>query len=213
MTYPIQKRSPARPMNTAMTSRARAQGGFVLIVSLLLLIVMTFLAVSMYHSFRAQENMASNTKEKARAYQIAESTELYAEYLLKNDLALLAQNANCPTTTLIVNPATTPATVCSGVGVNILPPSSTSPMTLANGQVYTGIQPTQVISQNGGSTANGGTYYASPQFYIQYLGLSANGSGQIYQITAVGYGGNVNAVAVVQSIYQLTTAIKNLGTP
>jgi type IV pilus assembly protein PilX len=195
-------------MNCAKTSRARAEGGFVLIASLLMLLVLTFLAVGMYHSFRVQETMAANTKEKARAYQIAESTELYAEYLLTNDLALLAQNNSCPTTAHLT---VAPGTVCQGVGVNIQPPSSGGPMTLANGQIYSTMTPALTLSTTGGSSAGGGTYYDYPQFYIQYLGLSANGQGQVYQITALGYGGNANAVAVVQSIFQLTSGIKNLG--
>ena len=195
-------------MNSANTSRTRTEGGFVLIVSLLLLIVLTFLAAGMYHSFRVQESMAANTKEKARAYQVAQSAEFYAEYLLSTDLPLLLQNNNCSTTAPITAGL---ATVCNGVAVVIGPPTSSSPMNLVNGQVYSTMIPALTILKNGGSSTGGGTYYASPQFYIQYLGLSANGTGQIYQITALGYGGNANAVAVVQSIYQLTTGIKNLG--
>jgi type IV pilus assembly protein PilX len=162
----------------------------------------------MYHSFRVQENMTANTKEKARAYQLAESTELFAEFQLTNNLSLLAQNANCPT----AKPLTAlPATVCSGVPVTIQPSATSGPMTLANGQVYSTMVPALTLQVNGGSSVGGGTYYADPQFYIQYLGLSASGQGQIYQITALAYGGNANAVAVVQSIFQLTSGIKNLG--
>lgn len=177
-------------------------------ISMLLLIVLTFLAIGMYHSFRAQETMAANTKEKARAFQVAQSTELYAEYLLVNDLSQLTTSPSCSSTT----PPTAPlATICSGVTVNIQPPSSSTPMKLLNGQVYSTMSPALTIATQGGSSANGGTYYANPQFYIQYLGLSADGTGQIYQISALGYGGNANAVAVVQSTFQITTGVKNLG--
>lgn len=195
-------------MNSAKTSRLRVQRGFVLIASLLLLIVLTFLAIGMYHSFRAQETMAANTKEKTRAFQVAQSTELYAEYLLSTDLSQLTQSSSCSSKT----PPTAPlATICSGVAVVIQPPSSTGPMTLLNGQVYKTMTPALTISTKGGSSTGGGTYYANPQFYIQYLGLSADGTGQVYHITALGYGGNANAVAVVQSIFELTTGVKNLG--
>lgn len=179
-----------------------------LVVSLLMLVVLTFLAIGMYHSFRAQETMAANSKEKARAFQMAQSTELYAEYLLSTDLSLLTQSSSCSST---APPKATLATICSGVAVAIQPPSSTGPMTLLNGQVYSTMTPALNISKTGGSSASGGTYYANPQFYIQYLGLSADGSGQVYQITALGYGGNANAVAVVQSTFQLTSGVKNLG--
>lgn len=195
-------------MNLPKTSRPRPEAGFVLVVSLLMLVVLTFLAIGMYHSFRAQETMAANSKEKARAFQMAQSTELYAEYLLSTDLSLLAQNSSCSKT---APPTATLGTICSGVAVVIQPPSSTGPMTLLNGQVYSTMTPALTISKTGGSSASGGTYYANPQFYIQYLGLSADGSGQVYQITALGYGGNANAVAVVQSTFQLTSGVKNLG--
>lgn len=179
-----------------------------LVISLLLLIVLTFLAVGMYHSFRVQETMAANTKEKTRAYQVAQSAELYAEYLLTNDLSQLTQSSSCSATA----PPTAPlGTICSGVPVNINPPSSSTAMKLLNGQVYKSMIPALTISTKGGSSASGGTYYDNPQFYIQYLGVSADGTGQIYQITALGYGGNSSAVAVVQSTYQITTGIKNLG--
>jgi Tfp pilus assembly protein PilX len=44
-------------------------------------------------------------------------------------------------------------------------------------------------------------FYALPAFYITSLGISADGTGTVYQVDAVGYGGTQNAVAVVESTY------------
>jgi type IV pilus assembly protein PilX len=176
------------------------QNGFVLIASLLILIVMTVLAVSMFHSVGLQEQMAGNLREKARAFQVAQSTLQYLEYLLASGASSLAQSTSCSA------PLSTP-TICNNA-VSIQNPSSTnSLMTISNGGTYSTMQPALPIATSGGA----GNYYANPQFYVQYLGLTADLQGQVYELTALGYGGNPNTVAVVQSTYKLTTGTKNLG--
>lgn len=172
-----------------------------LIASLVMLLVLTFLAVSMYHSFNAQENMAANSKEKSRAFQIAQSTLQYGEYLLAGN-ASFVQGNSCATTT----PLTTP-TICTNA-VNILPATASTPMTLSNGLPYTTMSPALTISTSGGAP---NTYYAYPQLYIQFLGVAPDATGQLYQITALAYGGNQNAVAVVQSTFETSTGVHNLG--
>jgi type IV pilus assembly protein PilX len=189
-------------MSSAPQTRIRKQGGFVLIASLLMLLIMTVLAVSMYHSFTEQENIASNTKEKGRSFQLAQSTLQYAEYALVHDSAGLPAAANCPGTTAI-----TTLTICSN-SVNIVAPTSaTSSMTLGNGMQYKSMVPSITVSTAGGNS----TYYNYPQFYLQYLGAAPGGLGQVYQVTALGYGSTPNAVAVVQSTYELTTGTKCLS--
>lgn len=183
-------------MSSAPKTRIQKEGGFVLIASLLMLIVMTLLAVSMYHSFNEQENIASNTKEKGRAFQIAQSTLQYAEYVLEHDGPGLPAASNCPSTTALDS-----ITICSNA-VNIVTPTSASnPMKLGNGMSYTSMAPAITISTTGGNQ----TYYAPPQFYLEYLGAAPNAGGQIYQVTALGYGSTPNAVAVVQSTYRLSS--------
>jgi len=46
---------------------------------------------------------------------------------------------------------------------------------------------------------------------MQYLGLSPEGTGFLYQVSAYAYGGNADTAAVVQSTYKLTSAVKDLG--
>jgi type IV pilus assembly protein PilX len=57
------------------------------------------------------------------------------------------------------------------------------------------------------------TYYRLPRFYIADMGLSADATGEIYQITAAGWGGSPSAVAVVQSTYSVKTGVIDRGGP
>ena len=59
-----------------------SQRGMVLVSSLLLLVVVTILAIGMFHSFGLDEKIAGNTREKQRALQAAVSAEQYAEWWL-----------------------------------------------------------------------------------------------------------------------------------
>lgn len=188
-------------MTSPNIARARGQRAYVLISTLVMLLVLTFLAISMYHSFNAQENIAANSKEKARAFQMAQSTLQYGEYQLTLNALALAQGGNCSSTTPL-----TAVTICA-TPVNMLPATLSNPMTLANGLPYSTMQIAPTLSQTGGVN----TYYGNPQLYIQYLGIAPDLTGQLYQVTALGYGGNANSVAVVQSTFETSSGVKNLG--
>jgi type IV pilus assembly protein PilX len=58
------------------------QRGVVLVTSLLLLLVVTIMALSMFRSFGIQEKVAGNMREKQRALQAAVSAQTYAEQWL-----------------------------------------------------------------------------------------------------------------------------------
>ena len=62
----------------------------VLISSLLLLIVVTIIALSMFRSFGIQEKIAGNTREKQRALPAAVSAQQFAEWWLSNNGATSA---------------------------------------------------------------------------------------------------------------------------
>lgn len=188
-------------MKSATGQRHSRQGGYILIAAMVMLVVLTLLGISMYRSFISQESMAANSKEKARAFQVAQSTLQYGEYLLATTQSSLVQGGTCATTTQL-----TVATICQNA-VNIVPATSALPMTLGNGLVYSTMSKPLTVSTAGGQ----GTYYANPQLFIQYLGISPDGAGQLYQVTALGYGGNSSAVTVVQSTFETSSGIKNLG--
>jgi type IV pilus assembly protein PilX len=190
----------------AARSCLRSEAGIVLVTSLLLLLVVTILALSMFRSFGIEEKIAGNSREKHRALQAAESAQQYAEWWLTS-----ADNVNL-------------VGVCSGVlnanAAQGMVCSNKLPSVVANGDVTTvpwlvggaeaGVTYTPpALSVN---TAGGaGTYYAAPRFYISLLGPSATGSGNVYQIDAWGYGGTPNSVAVVESTYLVDTGVKDLG--
>ena len=69
-------------MNAHPSLRASAQRGVALISSLLLLIIITILALSMFRSFGTQEKIAGNLREKDRALHAAASAQQYGEWWL-----------------------------------------------------------------------------------------------------------------------------------
>jgi type IV pilus assembly protein PilX len=184
-----------------------------LISSLLLLVVVTILALSMFRSFGVEERVAGNVREKQRALHAAESAEQYAEWWLTTGggaaggtttcAALLSANlsegqvCNAP---LAVNNnrATIAAAQWPAIGVTYNP--GTAP---GNAMQLTSANP----------TAGTESYYALPQFYIYDAGASADGEGEVYQIDAMGYGANPNAVAIVESTFAITSGVKDLGGP
>lgn len=172
------------------------QRGIALITSLLMLIVMTLLALSMFRSFGLQEKIAGNTREKQRSLQAAESALQYGEWWLSqgnggtgvNCTTVYSANtvANMKTcTNALANPTTLP---WSARG-DYLPPNMTA--TSGGGVVSTG--------------ANAGdiNYAAKPSLYISYLGLDPTGQSQLYQVTGAGYGGSANGASVVRSTYAI----------
>jgi len=191
--------------------RARElQRGVVLVSSLLLLLVVTIMALSMFRSSGMQEKVAGNMREKQRALQAAVSAQTYAEQWLINNSAtapvvcnsLLSANAGlgqiCSNRLWLSTPSVTtvPWAVAgtASVGVTYTPP--TMPVTAA-------------------SAASSGNYASAPTFYISDAGASAdpNVPGEIFQIDAVGYGGNATTAAVVESTYAVYSSSSNRGGP
>jgi type IV pilus assembly protein PilX len=182
--------------------RAR-QRGLVLVSSLLLLLVVTILAVAIFRNFGIEEKIAGNQREKQRALHAAESAQQYAEWWLSSGTGV--------TTPVICNAVVPAATgqVCA----NTLPTVATN-QNVANlpwPSEVTYAPPNMQFNTAGGVNQ----YYATPFFYISYLGTTADSTTSnfklLYQVDAVGYGGTQNAVAVVESTYYLTTGVCDLG--
>ena len=181
---------------------APRQRGFVMIVGLLLLVVLTVLSISMFRSFGLQEKIAGNTLEKQRALQAAQSALQYGEAWLKQGGAgtgaacSAVTNANVLSQMQVCSSAlANPATLPWAVRADYLPPG----MTVASG----------------GGLSNSGdiNYQAEPGLYISYMGLSPDGKALLYQVSAFGYGGSATSAAVVQSTYQVTSGNKPLDQP
>jgi type IV pilus assembly protein PilX len=165
------------------------QRGVVLVTAMLLLIVVTILGLSMFHSFGTQEKIAGNTREKQRALTAAVSAQQYAEYWLTSGLT---------PATGICNPGMISATIGQ---ICINAPADFTAVPWTAGVHYTPftLNPLNTISQ---VNPTPGSYFDLPAFYITDLGTY--GTGELYQIDAVGYGGTPNAVSVVESTYVIT---------
>ena len=189
-----------------LSDRKSPQRGMVLVSSLLLLIVVTIIALSMFRSFGIQEKIAGNMREKQRALQAAVSAQSFAENWLETNSAGTVSspcagtlNANAGLVQICSN--TLPASVADvtvvpwAVGqTNYTPPSMT-------------VQAASVNAASVDSASYYGTYTTPPAFYISDMGISTDPSypGEIYQIDAVGYGGTNTTVAEVESTYVVYT--------
>ena len=186
-----------------------AQRGMVLITTLLLLIVVTILAVGMFRSFGLDEKIAGNTREKQRALNAAETAEQYAEYWLANGSNNSTITCTGPATasTTAANPI---GQVCSNTLPTVVPNVAQVPWQIGGVNVAVSYIPAAPTAMN--IAINGaGNYYYAPQYYISYLGISANGLQTYYQIDAVGWGGSPDTAAVVESTYVLTQSTKCLS--
>jgi type IV pilus assembly protein PilX len=181
----------------------RKQRGMALISALLLLLVVTIMAISMFRSFGTQEKIAGNVREKQRALNAAVSAEQYAEQFLAS--------GNAPSTSAcsgFVLAAT--GQVCNS---GSMPPDFTAlPWTAGIWFTPFTSNPVNGVLNTVNTTPTGGqgtaeSYYQTPTYFITDLGFSpiAGGTGgEVYQIDALGYGGTANAVAVVESTFLIS---------
>ncbi len=168
-------------------SPSRRQHGVVLIISLAMLLMLTLLSVGMFRSLGLEERITGNTREKQHAFYAAQSALLYAEsWLNQGNAGLPASCAGVTATPQVCSAATTPSQTTLATqpwnttfGTSFVPPTTVAQNTIAQ-------------------------YYASPQFGITYLGPDpAKPGAYLYQVTSQGYGGNPNAIAVVQSVWSV----------
>jgi type IV pilus assembly protein PilX len=175
------------------------QHGMALISGLLLLLVATILAMSMFRSYGTQQKIAGNVREKHRAVSAAVSAQQYAEYWLSSNSPPPAGDCTGMSVTAV-------AQVCSNS-----PDFTTVPWSLNAAPV--GITFTNfnlaLPGKVNNTTASKGTYHDTPLFYITDLGQSAAGPGEVYQVDATAYGGTAETVAVVESTYLLSPAGRN----
>jgi type IV pilus assembly protein PilX len=190
----------------------RKQSGVVLVLSMLLLVVITLLALSMFRSVGMQEMIAGSLREKDRALQSATSAQQYAEWWLtsgnniNNTMSCAAGtlNANNNAGHVCTN-ALSSLTAATGSAAVI-----TVPWFAGSGtEIGTFYTPPNMTTTTTGSL---NTYYWPPRFYIQLLGAAPAGEqGNVYQIDAWAYGGDPNTVAVIESTYLVSTGVTCLS--
>jgi type IV pilus assembly protein PilX len=192
------------------------QHGVVLVSSLLLLLVVTIMALSMFRSFGMQERIAGNVREKQRALQAATSTQLYAEWWLVNSSSVpLAVSSGVASSVDVVCNAVVDANAGNGqVCGNTMASAGltvTAPPWTAASVTYTPPQMNINGVASATTCANNDCYYAKPAFYITDLGLLPNGQGEAYKVDAYSYGLSANAIAVVESTVAVGCLVCNPG--
>lgn len=178
------------------------QKGFILVVSLIFMAVMSILAIYMFSGFTMDAVLSGNSREKTRSLDAAQSA-------LDNAALWLGTGVNT------YNGATwVTGTTCGGTSAMPVVCSNplTTPTTLPWAS-YTSFTPTPMI---GNVAAGGGvnTYAANTQYYIQFLGpTNVNPPTAMYQVTATAQGGNATAATVVQAVYAVQVGSYNAGLP
>lgn len=179
-------------------SRARHSEGFVLIAGLITLLVISLLAVAMMRGHGVQDRMAANTRDKLRAFAVAQSTLQYGEWWLQQG------NGDTGVGCVGVSPVES-MRVCAAPVAD--PAALPWP-------VRTDYRPPELsVSPDGGMDATGRVNYrAAPGLHIHYLGPTKDGTGQLYRVSAFAYGGQGDTAVAVQSTYQVVSSgIKDLG--
>jgi len=196
-------------MKQLRSNSRSAQHGVVLISSLLLLLVVTIMALSMFRSFGMQERIAGNVREKQRALQVANSTQQYAEWWLANQSGAIyavsqgsaaAADVNCGTALLDANSPPGTGQIC----INTLLSQGYTPAAWPSANTNIGV----AYTPPGMTAAN---YVARPRFYIADIGALATARGEVYQVDAYGFGLTNNAIAVVESTVAVTCLVCNVG--
>jgi type IV pilus assembly protein PilX len=185
------------------------QRGVVLVSSLLLLLVVTIMALSMFRSFGIQEKIAGNMREKQRALQAAESAQVYAEQWLITNSATVPVVCNSQ-----LNANLNQGQICSNKLWTVVPNVAVVPWQIANVNVGVLYTPTG-MHVGAASVSNPNSYSSAPSFYISDAGASfdPNVPGEVFQVDAVGYGGNGNTAAVVESTFAVYSSSSNRGGP
>lgn len=178
--------------------------GIALMTCLLILVMLTLLAISMFRGFGLQQKIAGNTREKARAFEAAESALQYGEYWLTQSTA--GTGTNCTNAVVISSDADMRA--CSN--------PLTNPGDPANWVAAMSYTPdAMTVGAGGGMTTDGNgnldiNYAKVPGLYVAYLGLAPDGQQMLYSVTGAGYGGSSGTTAVVQSVFATSSKVKSL---
>jgi len=187
-----------------------------LISSLLLLLIITILALSMFRSFGTQEKIAGNLREKERALHAAESAQQYGEWWLLQANNTASGGVTCPNAAPLSANAGE-GQICGTAGSMSLEnlfgfAGVISPLPWAV-QYTTYLPPGMSVTAGTNGASGDPPYAAVPGFYIADLGTAADGKGEAYQIDAYGFGGATATVAVVESTYEVTQGVTNRSAP
>ena len=203
-----------RGPQVSRANAGRAQRGVALISAMLLLVIITILALSMFRAFPVQEKIAGNVREKERAFHAANSALQFAEWWLMAANNIAGGNVIC--TGGLLNANLNEGQICSNALYTIAGPvglvtsASAVPWTFGGTQIGTQYTPNGMnVAGSAAVTAHDSSYFLPPVFYIADLGGAGDAQGEVYQIDAYAYGGSANTVAVVESIYEVAQGVVN----
>jgi type IV pilus assembly protein PilX len=192
------------------------QRGVALISAMLLLIIITILGLSMFRSFPTQEKIAGNVREKERALHAANSAQQYAEWWLTSNNNVANGDIVCGAQPALLNGnLTNVGQICSNPLYPLLPGNTVNdvvnvPWTVGGAPVGVQYVPNgMTVAGSALVTAGDSTYASAPVFYIADLGAAGDAAGEAYQIDAYAYGGSINTVAVVESVYEIQQGVVN----
>lgn len=176
--------------------------GFVLIVCLILLVVMTMLGIFMFNGLTQDQKMGANFREKSRAIEAAQTGLTSVGYWLgQGNNAYLGPNnwvsgVACPATG--TTPATSPV-VCNAA----LATPATLPWTTYTSYVPAGMS----VAASGQNT-----YTSNTSVHTYFMGAtSTNPPSALYQVTVAAKGGNDAATAVLRAVYKVQATSIDLG--
>ncbi|CAG9176556.1 hypothetical protein LMG23992_03310 [Cupriavidus laharis] len=178
----------------------RTAGGFVLVVGMLFLVIMTLFAVAMFRSVGVQESIAGNTRDKQRAFEAAHNAMKYGERWL--GLGKGGTGTDCEAS---VTTATAPN------GIQVCRAALARPMALPWATRADYRPPTMTVAAGGGMAGADINYQRQPGLYVQYLGATPDQRFQLYRVSAAGFGGNEDTAAVLQSTVEVGDGITDHG--
>jgi len=204
------------PTDRASTMAAGGQRGVALISAMLLLIIITILALSMFRSFPTQEKIAGNVREKERAFHAANSALQFAEWWLTNNVS--TGDVVCGTQALLLNGNLNEGQICSNplytlpgqpAGlIGSITNLATVPWIVGGAPIGTQFTPNGMnVLGSAAVTVNDSSYALPPVYYIADLGGAGDAQGEVYQIDAYAYGGSTSTVAIVESIYEIAQGV------
>ncbi len=177
------------------------QRGVVMVIALVFLVIVSLLGIYMFRGLTVQERIAGNTRDKLRAFEAAQSALQYGEWWL-------AQPNNGDESNIITCSGTT---TVSGVGAGMrVCNAELADPTVPRWTVRTDYTPpAMTVASGGGLTIEGDiNYHARPGLHIASIGSeAASPNARLFRITAFGYGGNGDTVAVLSSVYRLSPAV------
>lgn len=189
--------------------------GSILFVGLILLFILSLVGITSMRTTTQQEHMSGNLRDRAIAFQAAESALAAAEktYFSTGTNATVNDNGAfngssctagalryCPSTGVCASASTTPAPYLVAYGYGDGADPAFWRNTYNNYWTTCG-STTGVEFVATGDYAKLGHPYQSPRYMIEQLNDPAVNSTKSYRITAIGYGLTENAVVILQATY------------